>query len=225
MAVLRSLLFYVVFYLGSVFYVLASLIAIPFGTGPLRKAVRGWSGFHRDCAKWLLGIEVIFEGGPIDEPALYAIKHESFFEAIDMPKSFGNPVVFAKKELFAIPGWGRAARTYGLVPVAREEGAKALLGMIREARQKAAEGRPLVIFPEGTRIPHGETAKLQSGFSGLYKMVKLPVVPVAVNSGPLYHRPWKRPGQITYRFGTPIPSGLERDEVERRVTEAINRLN
>ena len=82
-----------------------------------------------------------------------------------------------------------------------------------------------MIFPEGTRVPHGERRPLQSGFAGLYKMLGLPVVPVAVDSGPIYHRRLKRSGRITYRFGEPIPPGLPRAEVEERVREAINALN
>lgn len=74
-------------------------------------------------------------------------------------------------------------------------------------------------------MPHGERHKIQAGFAGLYKMLGLPVVPVAVNSGPLYHRRLKRPGTVTYRFAEPIAPGLPRTEVERQVLEAINALN
>ena len=173
----------------------------------------------------MLGCEIVHEGAPLDEPVLYAIKHESFFEAIDAPALFNCPSVFAKQELFKIPLWGRAAAAFGLVPVEREAGAKALMKMIRHAKALIADGRPLVIFPEGTRVPHGEHRPLQSGFAGLYKMLGLPVVPVAVDSGPIYHRRLKRSGRITYRFGEPIPPGLPRAEVEERVREAINALN
>ena len=107
----------------------------------------------------------------------------------------------------------------------REAGAKALRTMIREAQARIVDGRPLVLFPEGTRTPHGQRGPLQSGFAGLYKLLALPVIPVAVNSGPLYHRRWKRSGTITYRFGEPIPPGLPRREVERQVQDAINALN
>ena len=100
-----------------------------------------------------------------------------------------------------------------------------LMGMIRGAKKMAGEGRPLVIFPEGTRVPHGERRPLQAGFAGLYKMLGLQVIPVAVNSGPVYQQGLKRPGTITYRFGEPIPPGLPRDEVEARVLDAINALN
>jgi 1-acyl-sn-glycerol-3-phosphate acyltransferase len=226
MDVLRSLAFYAVFYLGSIVITAASLAALPFDTRLFRRIVRGWARWQRICARWLLGIEVRIEGGgPVAGPVLYAIKHESFFEAIDMPALFDLPVVFAKDQLFTIPLWGAAARAYGVVPVEREAGARALRAMIASAKAYSDTGRPLVIFPEGTRVPHRTEPPLQAGFAGLYKLLGLPVVPVAVNSGPLYHRRWKRPGTITYRFGEPIPPGLPREEAETRVHAAMNALN
>lgn len=225
MALLRSLLFYVAFYLGSIGYVIAALASIPFSRKGLHGSVAAWSRWQRFCLKWTVGIRVKEEGQPLTEPMLYAVKHESFFEAIDTPALFDTPAVFAKQELFDIPGWGRAALAYGLVPVERSSGAKALRAMITAAKERVAQGRPLVIFPEGTRVVHGTRPPLQAGFAGLYKLVGLPVVPVAVNSGSLYHRWIKRPGTITYRFGEPIPAGLPREEIEARVREAINALN
>jgi len=109
--------------------------------------------------------------------------------------------------------------------VARDEGARALRQMIASARERLAQGRPLVIFPEGTRVPHGSCPPLQAGFAGLYKLLGLQVVPIAVDSGPVYHRLWKRSGRITYRIGEPIPPGLPREEIEARVHSAINALN
>ncbi|WP_394730044.1 lysophospholipid acyltransferase family protein [Altererythrobacter sp. GH1-8] len=224
MPVLRSLAFYILFYLASALLVMAAVVAMSISKQAVRNVVERWSGWHRWCVTRLLGIEVRLEGKPEDGPVLYAMKHESFFEAIDAPTLLKRPSVFAKRELFDIPGWGRAALFYGLVPVAREEGATALRRMIVSARDKVEDGRPLVIFPEGTRVPHGTSPKLQAGFAGLYKMLRLPVVPVAVNSGPLYHRLWKRSGTITYKFGEPIPPGLPREEIEARVHKAINAL-
>ena len=218
---LRSLAFYSVFYFGT----LILLVIVPFqGSRGVRRVAGGWSALHRWCVRHLLRIRVIQQGGPIDGPALYAMRHESFFEAIDAPCVFGEPVIFAKQELLAIPAWGRAARRYGIIPVARDEGAKALRDLMRAAKGAKAEGRPFLIFPEGTRTPHGDEGAIVSGFAGLYKLLDLPVVPVAVNSGPLYRSFVKRPGQITYRFGPAIEPGLPRDEVEARGREAINAL-
>lgn len=223
--VARSLVFYAAFYLGTVGYVTASFLASFVGEEPLRRVVRGWSQYHRFCARWLLGIRVRLEGTMPEDGVLVALKHESFFEAIDLPAQMQRPAPFPKAELTEIPGWGWALRRYGAVVVERGEGAKALRAMVSSARGLAAQGRPLAIFPEGTRVPTGAQPPLQSGFAGLYKLLALPVVPVAVDSGRLYHRRWKKPGTITLRVGERIEPGLAREEVEARVHAAINALN
>ena len=223
--VVRSLLFYAVFYLGTILYVIATLLASVIGQKPLGWVARAWSRYHRHCARWLLGIRVVVQGKLPDEGVLVAIKHESFYEAIDLPALMNRPAPFPKAELAEIPGWGWAARRYGAVVVQRGEGAKALRAMVSSARGFAAQGRPLAIFPEGTRVPTGQRPPLQSGFAGLYKLLGLPVVPVAVNSGRLYHRRWKKPGVITVLVGERIEPGFPRDEVEARVHAAINALN
>nr|WP_202386990.1 lysophospholipid acyltransferase family protein [Qipengyuania algicida] len=222
---MRNLAFYLAFYLGSAFFTLTAFTARPFSQRLFKWAVHSWSRFHRFCVVKLLGCEIVIEGFIPEEPVFYAIKHESFFEAIDAPTLLRWPSIFAKQELFSIPAWGPAARSYGLIEVRREAGASALRTMLRAAKAVTAENRPLVIFPEGTRVPHGEIRKLQSGFAGLYKMLGLPVMPVAVDSGPLYHRKLKRKGRITYRFGDLIEPGLPRPEIEERVLAAINALN
>jgi 1-acyl-sn-glycerol-3-phosphate acyltransferase len=225
LAALRSLAFYVLFYGGSVFLVSASVIAIIARKAWLRPVVAKWGGWHLWCVEHVLGIEVVIDGEIPDMPVLIAVKHESFFEAIDTPRLFSFPAVFAKQELFSIPGWGYSALTYGLIPVARDKGAKTLREMLTVAKQRVAEGRPLVIFPEGTRVAQGTRPGLQAGFAGLYKLLRLPVVPIAVDSGRAYHHVVKRPGRITYKVGETIPAGLPRDEVEARVHDAINALN
>ncbi len=224
-AALRSLAFYVLFYGGSVLLVIASVVAVLVRPAWLRCVVGRWGAWHQWCVEKLLGIAVVLDGELPQGPVLIAVKHESFFEAIDTPRLFNYPAVFAKQELFRIPGWGYSALVYGLIPVAREEGAKTLRHMLALAKERVAQGRPLVIFPEGTRVQPGTRPPLQAGFAGLYKLLKLPVVPIAVDSGRLYHHVIKRPGRITYKVGATIPAGLPRGEVEARVHDAINALN
>lgn len=223
--VLRSLAFYAAFYLGSVVYVLLALLVLGLSAPLFRGIVKGWSAYHLLCARLFLGIRLKLEGQVPSGPVLIAIKHESMFEAVDMPRMLDHPGVFAKAELLRIPLWGLVGERFGLIAVERDQGARALRTMVARAREISAQGRPLAIFPEGTRIRHGARAPLQSGFAGLYKLLALPVVPVAINSGPLYHRRWKRPGTITAHIGEPIPPGLPREEIEARVTAAINKLN
>jgi 1-acyl-sn-glycerol-3-phosphate acyltransferase len=227
MFLLRSLLFGIVFYLGSIPYVVIAFIGTYVSTPLLRKAVRGWAVYHHFCMRWLLGIQFKVEGSLSVQAVIYAIKHESFMETIDMPRLFNLPAVITKRELFDIPCWGTAAKAYGMIPVDRDAGAKGLRAMIALAKEIQAANRPIVIFPEGTRVPHGERPPLQSGFAGLYKLLGLPVVPIAVNSGKLTPKgkPWWKPGVMTYKVGETIPPGLTRDEVEVRVHAAINALN
>ena len=224
-AALRSLAFYVLFYGGSVLLVIASVVAVLVRPAWLRCVVGRWGAWHQWCVEKLLGIAVVLDGELPQGPVLIAVKHESFFEAIDTPRLFNYPAVFAKQELFRIPGWGYSALVYGLIPVAREEGAKTLRQMLALAKERVEQGRPLVIFPEGTRVQPGTRPPLQAGFAGLYKLLRLPVVPIAVDSGRLYHHAIKRPGRITYKVGATIPAGLPRAEVEARVHDAINALN
>lgn len=223
--ILRSLAFYGAFYGATVVLVFVALGAMLAGGDRYKGVVRLWSAWHRTCARALLGITVeappfVARGG-----VLYAIKHESFFEAIELPHLYPLPVVFAKEQLLRIPLWGAIGTRYGMIAVDRARGASALRAMLSEARRWTADGRPLIIFPEGTRVRHGTQPPLQAGFAGLYKMLGLPVVPVAVDSGPLYQQRWKRAGVIRYRFGEEIPPGLPREEIEARVHAAINVLN
>jgi 1-acyl-sn-glycerol-3-phosphate acyltransferase len=97
--------------------------------------------------------------------------------------------------------------------------------MVAEGRNAVAANRPVIIFPEGTRVRPGETPPLRPGFAGLYRALRLPVVPVAVDSGRLWSRGFvKRSGTVTFRIGETVVPGLKRDEIERRIHAAINAL-
>jgi 1-acyl-sn-glycerol-3-phosphate acyltransferase len=132
-----------------------------------------------------------------------------------------------KQELSRIPAWGWVARSYGVIPVDREGGAAALRRMLVAARKAVEEGRPVLIFPEGTRVLPGEQPELQPGFAGLYRALGLGAVPIALDSGRLWPRGGfvKRPGIVTFRFGELLPPGLPRREIELRVHQAINALD
>jgi 1-acyl-sn-glycerol-3-phosphate acyltransferase len=227
MILLRSTLYAGIFYPVSLLYVLLALMLLPVGRPAMMVVARAWGRFHRLCIKYLLGQKIRIVGELPDGPFLYVLKHESMFETIELLCIFRQPAIVAKAELTQIPLWGRLAVVHGVIPVEREAGAKALRRMMQAATAALKQGRPVCLFAEGTRVPHGQRPPLQSGFAGLYKMLKTPVIPVAIDSGRLSPRNsfLKRPGTITFRVGDMIPAGLPRDEVEARVHAAINALN
>lgn len=226
-ALLRSILFWILFVLMSSICSIGAVVSLPVSHHATRWFVRKWAQFHRVICRFVLGQRIVVEGDMPDIPVLYVFKHESAFETIEQPMLFKWPAVFAKEELFSIPVWGQAARFYGLIPVDRDGGGKAMRAMLGAAKAALANDRPLVLFAEGTRVPHGQAPQLRSGFAGVYRLLGVPVIPVAVNSGIAYppHRWVKWSDTITYRIGETIPAGLPRDEAEARVRAAINALN
>ena len=226
MMALRSLLYAAIFYPATALFVLGCFIGALFGPAEMRSVVLGWVRFHHWLARNLLGIESRVVGDIPAGPHLVAVKHESMYETLEMVRlSREMPVIVLKRELSDIPLFGWATRQWGVIPVDREAGPKALREMLVAGKAAVASGRPVMIFPEGTRVPAGEAPPLQSGFAGLYRALGLPVVPVAVDSGRLWGRGLvHRSGTVTFLVGETIPAGLPRDEIEARVHAAINAL-
>jgi 1-acyl-sn-glycerol-3-phosphate acyltransferase len=226
MNVLRSALFAIVFYPGTVLIVLAALACSPFGSAGVRAVTVGWARFHRWCAINILGIRTRVEGMIPQGTVIVASKHQSMYETIDLVLVLRLPRIVMKKELARIPLWGRLAQRYGQIVVDRAAGAAALRGLLRYGEESVAEGRSIIIFPEGTRVAVGERPPLQPGFAGLYRVLNLPIVPLALDSGCVWPaRSFvKRPGIVTMRFGEPIPPGLPRKEIEARVHAGINAI-
>lgn len=222
---LRSALFALLFYPGTLLYVLAVIAVSPFGTAPVRRLVHAWSGFHYWLVRNIIGLDVRWDGKIPDGPFLIAVKHHSMMEAVDTLRFARTPVVVMKRELIDIPLFGWVTRRYGVIAVDRGAGASALRSMMVEAKRAAATGRPVIIFPEGTRVAFGERPELRPGFAGLYRALGLPVVPIANDVGRLWHKGFvKHRGTVHFKVGETIPPGLKRDDVEARVRDSINAL-
>lgn len=221
----RTLLFNIVFYGGSVPIVATVPISAWFGQRAVIAHATLWTRYHRWAARVLLGIHVRVEGTRPAGPALYAAKHQAMFETLELQRMLDGPAMALKQELAEIPVWGWACRRYGALVVDRDASSAALRKMMREANAAKAQGRSILIFPEGTRVAPGERPPIKSGFAGLYRLLNMPTVAVAVDSGRLWPRRGpKRAGTITFRFGAVIPTGLGREEIEARVHAAMNVL-
>lgn len=226
MTMLRSILFALLFYGFTTFMVLGGIPIAFIDRDWLARYAQGWGRTYLWLARHIVGIELMIDGVPPQSAALVAAKHESAYETLAMLALLHDPVVVLKRELADIPLFGWLIRRHGVIPVDRDASAGALRSMLLGADKAKLAKRTVLIFPEGTRVPHGETAKLQAGFAGLYARLDLPVVPVAIDAGLVWPKGFlKRPGVVHIRFGAAIPPGLPRKQIEAQVHAEINALN
>jgi 1-acyl-sn-glycerol-3-phosphate acyltransferase len=153
------------------------------------------------------------------DSCIIAAKHQSAWETFKLHVLFHDPAIVLKKELLNIPIWGWYLRRSGMIPIDRGAAAKALSGMMASAHKAVDDKRKIVIFPQGTRVAPGEQKSYKSGVAALYQELKLPIVPMALNSGLLWPKNsfLKKPGLITIEFLPPIPPGLERHTMMERL--------
>lgn len=225
MNALRSLLFNAAHYLWFAFI---GVVLLPLMLGRRRWVVRAlsvWSHGIILLLRVIAGIRVEVRGRQHIPrgAALVAPKHQCSFDTFG-PFAWLPDVCFVmKKELVWAPFLGIYALKAGMIVVDREGHAGALRKLVRDAKQRFAENRQLVIFPEGTRGRPGVAGDYKPGIAALYRELDLPVHPVATNSG--VHWPtgdWRRkPGTIVFEFLEPIPPGLKRADFMRTLAERI----
>jgi 1-acyl-sn-glycerol-3-phosphate acyltransferase len=156
---LRASVYALIFYPATLLFILACFAASLVGSRPLRSVVHAWAGFHRALTR-MLGTRLEVRGSIPHGPCLIAVKHQSMFETLEMLRIARTPVIVLKRELGDLPFFGWATRRYGVIPVDRSAGPKALREMLARGREAVAEGRPVIIYPEGTRVRPGETPPL-----------------------------------------------------------------
>jgi 1-acyl-sn-glycerol-3-phosphate acyltransferase len=222
---LRAFLFNVLFYVTTVLFL---------GLGsPLLFGPRSWAmaalALHARTELWLLktivgtklevrGREKLPKGA-----CLVASKHQSAWETFALIPLFRDPAYLMKRELFWIPFHGWFSYKFKMIPVDRDKGPAALRRMLAEAKTRAASGREIIIFPEGTRRAPGAPPDYKTGVFLLYETLGVPCVPVALNSGLFWpRRSLKRyPGTIIVEFLDPIPPGLSKRDFLPRLQETI----
>lgn len=222
---LRSLLFNVGWYVGT------AIIAI--GGMPIllmsRRANIAWADFWIDfCLRWLritCGVTHRLRGleNRPAGPVILACKHQSSWETLAFHRLFPSAATVLKRELLYIPVVGWAMARAGNIAVERGDGARALRSLLRQSKAALAEGRSILIFPEGTRTPVGSTLPYHAGTAALYRQLGVPVVPVALNSGLFWGRRKfiKRPGVIDVEVLPAIPPGLDRETFMAMLRECI----
>jgi 1-acyl-sn-glycerol-3-phosphate acyltransferase len=221
----RSLLFVVLFYAWSVFWV---LLIFPLMFGPRIWMVRSWKIWSQ-VIMWLLrvvcDIRVELRGRQYMPTgrALIAPKHQCMFDVFAQFAWLPDSCFITKQELMWIPFFGWYATKGRMIAVDRSGHATALRKMMADARDRFAHGRQLVIFPEGTRSEPGAPGDYKPGIAGLYRDLDVTVYPVATNAGVHWpaHGYLRKPGTIVYEYLEPIPPGLKRAEFMRLLEDRI----
>jgi 1-acyl-sn-glycerol-3-phosphate acyltransferase len=222
---LRSLAFQLGFYLLTAVMGVAGL---PLLLLPGRWAMGFGTAWSRATLMLLeavvgLGYEVRGRDNLPAGAVLIAMKHQSAWDTLAAPVVFSRPVIVMKRELGWIPIYGWYVLKAGMIPIDRGAGPRALRTMVAAAAGPVAEGRPIIIFPEGTRTAVGAPPAYQPGVYALYRQLRLPLVPVAVNSGVFWGRRRfaKRPGRIVVEILPPLAPGGERGTVMAALEGAI----
>jgi 1-acyl-sn-glycerol-3-phosphate acyltransferase len=134
-----------------------------------------------------------------------------------------NVAIVAKRELLAVPVMGWFLRHSPMIVIDRERGGSAIRHMLSEARKALAEGRPVLLFPEGSRKSVASDIEFKRGIELLYVQLGVRVVPVALDSGRFWGAdlPFKRRGAITVSFLPSIEPGLSGAEFVQRAQSAL----
>lgn len=230
MIYLRSIAFVVTFILWTLFI---GVLYLPTLILPRRVCII-CARFWLDVTFWLMrvlcGLRYEIRGPIPDGPFLVASKHQSTLETFIFRRDVDDMAVILKRQLLLIPIFGWYLWKTGVIAINRSAGTAALKEMNEGAIKASADGRPIFIFPEGTRRHPDASGDYKGGITYLYSALKVPCVPVALNTGLFWARGsiLKKPGVAVIEFLEPIPPGLGRKEfmaeLEKRLEPATRAL-
>ncbi len=220
---LRSLAYAIWFYATLVVVGLICLPAAAFSRGAAMSAIKFWCGLQRIALRVICGIKTEFRGMEhLPQGAcIIAMKHQSTYDTLAPFLFIRDPAYVLKKELLRAPIFGIYASRVG-IPIDRQGRARALKAMMAAAKEVAAKGRQIVIFPEGTRQDVDAEANLKPGAFAMYRDLETTCVPVALNTGLCWKSFWRKPGHIIFEVLKPIEPGLDKDAFSMRLKNVLD---
>ena len=232
---IRNYLFSLFFFIGIIFI---SLIFLPAIFLPKKIVLFGgkimgyWTSF---CLKIFLSTKIIVKGKENiihNKKFFIAASHQSMFETFFLQTIFNSPVFILKKELLMIPVFGWYLKKIGSISIKRNKISKENLNFYDDiSKQVLFSDRPLIIFPQGTRLPPEDRGSFKKGSGRIYQELKIPCQPVAINSG----YTWPKKGSkkintvLTISILKPIEPGLKKEiflkELENTIYSELDFLN
>ena len=232
---IRNFLFSLFFFTGIIFI---SLIFLPAILLPKKLVLFGgkimgyWTSF---CLQIFLSTKIIIKGKEniIENKKFFiAASHQSMFETFFLQTIFNSPVFILKRELLMIPIFGWYLKKIGSISIKRNKVSKENLGFFDDiTKQVNSSDRPLIIFPQGTRLSPEDRAPFKKGSSRIYQELKISCQPIAINSG----NTWPKQGSkkintiLTISILKPINPGLKKEiflkELENAIYSELDVLN
>mgnify|MGYP001437859789 CR=1 FL=1 len=232
---LRNLLFSIIFFSGIIFI---SIIFLPALVLPQKFVLAGgklmgyWTSF---CLRTILSVKIKVLGNENiiqNRKFFIAASHQSMFETFYLQTIFNSPVFILKKELILIPIFGWYLKKIGSISIKRNKISKDNLSFFDDINKVLTNSkRPLIIFPQGTRVKPEERPPFKKGVARIYEELKISCQPVAINSGYVWpKRGFKTPNkQIIISILPPIDYQIEKNEfvnnLEKKIYSELNRIN
>ncbi len=224
---IRNFLFSIFFFLGII---IISIIFIPTLFLPQKIVLFGgkimghWASL---CLRIFLSTKIIIRGRENiikNNKFFIASSHQSMFETFFLQTIFNSPVFILKKELLKIPIFGWYLKKIGSISINRNKTTKENLGFFEQiSRLINISNRPLIIFPQGTRLPPEDRSPFKKGSGRIYEELKIKCQPVAINSGYIWPKKGLKKANLTLTISilNPIEPGMNRDLFLKKLQEDI----
>jgi 1-acyl-sn-glycerol-3-phosphate acyltransferase len=232
---IRNFIFSIFFFLGIIFI---SLIFLPRLLMPRSVVLFGgrlmgyWTSF---CLKIFLSTKILIKGKEniiSNKKFFIAASHQSMFETFFLQTIYNSPVFILKKELLLIPIFGWYLKKIGSISIKRNKVTKDNLGFFEEITSQIKNSeRPVIIFPQGTRVLPNERTPFKKGVARIYEELKIACQPIAINSGYVWPKKGSKQAKktITVSILKPIEYGLSKDEflktIEKNIYEELDIIN
>ena len=232
---IRNSLFSTFFFTGIIFI---SVIFLPALVLPKKITLLGgklmgyWAEY---CLRLFLSVKIIIKGKEniiTDQKFFIAASHQSMFETFYLQTIFNSPVFILKKELLQIPIFGWYLKKIGSISINRNKVSKDNLGFFEDILETAKNSeRPLIIFPQGTRVLPDERPSFKKGAARIYEELNIACQPVAINSGYVWPKKGTKNSHktITISILTPIDFGMDKknflQNLESKIYNELNLLN